>query len=411
LKEVPGKKVLFNPKASVPLRSMHAEVAGTFARRLLELDPEMKLVVDQSLGLKHERLIDLSSRIDSPEKFKALVGQMDGVITVDSFAIHQADIAAIPCVTLFSSVPPEAYPYYPFNAGIGVPGYIDLPAYKRTKVSDEEWKEMSGAYQAAWESLDAGEVLALLRDKMKLRQSAHGEPCGLRLVSGRTPASCLTGKEHPRLSRYRLTPEHARIGERFAHLTKNLLVPGSVCVMVCAPEPNLPLTLAQRVAPHGRLIVLEPRPLLARSLESHFFAGEAFATQIHQSMALAGAQQVRINTLDPWSESSSAQWGNTHQTITVPNRPLDQMALDACHCLLIQSPMHFGQVIAGAMETLKRCRPFLFMAPIGRDEAGTACKTAANAGYAFWAEPAMPGQDLSVRSRTIALIRDVVHYS
>lgn len=54
LKEVSGKKVLFNPKASVPLRSMPADVASKFAKRLLELDPEMKLVVDQPIDLRNK---------------------------------------------------------------------------------------------------------------------------------------------------------------------------------------------------------------------------------------------------------------------------------------------------------------------------------------------------------------------
>jgi hypothetical protein len=30
---------------------------------------------------------------------------------------------------------------------------------------------------------------------------------------------------------------------------------------------------------------------------------------------------------------------------------------------------------------------------VSQEEAGTACKTAMNAAYDFWAEPALPGQD------------------
>jgi len=45
--------------------------------------------------------------------------------------------------------------------------------------------------------------------------------------------------------------------------------------------------------------------------------------------------------------------------------------------------MHFGEVIAGAVETLKRCRPYVFMAPISREESGNACKTAMKCGLRF----------------------------
>jgi len=271
LRDKPGKKIFFNPKASVPLRTMHAEVASKFAKRLLELDPEMKLVVDQPIELKHKRLIDLSAQIDSPEKFKALVGQVDGVITVNSFASHLADMCAVPAVHLCPCLPGSFYPYYPYSATAHPKGYEQLPAFGKVKVSEDEWKEMSSAYQAAWETLTAGEVLKQLQEKTAQRLAARNEPKGLRLSGGRTPAVCIEAGEKPHLRRFKLAPEHARTSERFAHLTQNILVPGSVCVLACAPESGLPLTLAQRVAPHGQLIVLEPRALLARSLESSFF--------------------------------------------------------------------------------------------------------------------------------------------
>lgn len=213
LRHRPGQKVLFNPKASVPLRSMPEDVALQFAKRLLELDPEIKLVIDQPMDCKHPRLIDLSGQIDSPEKFKALVGQVDGVITVDTFAIHQADISSTPCVTLFSSIAPTAYPYYPYNAGLGIPGYEALPAYQRPKVADEEWQHIKDAYHAAWARLNPAQVLALLREKMAQRQAHLHEPQRLTVGPSVSPASCVVlDGAVPRLKRQRLAP--VIIGDR-----------------------------------------------------------------------------------------------------------------------------------------------------------------------------------------------------
>lgn len=396
LKDKPGKKILFNPKASVPLRTMPPEVALKFAKRLLELDPEMKLVIDQPMELKHKRLIDLSSQINAPEKFKALCGLVDGLITVNSFASHAADLCSTPAVHLCSTVPGSHYPYYPFSASINPQGYEQLPAFNKVKVSDEEWTKCSAVYHRAWESISPAEVLAKLQEKMAQRQAAAREPKGLALVGERKAASCLDGTAATlRLVRQRLNPEHAHTSERFAHLTQHLLKPGSVCVLACAPDASLPLALASRVAPHGELIVLEPRTLLARSLESSLFTAGAFATRVLQIMAVASTNDVKINALDPWSESRSSEWGNTHQMITVPHQTVDELALPSCACLIVQSPMPFGQLIAGAMDTLKRCRPFIFMGPLSREEAGNACTTGLGADYEFWAEPALPGQDLS----------------
>lgn len=395
LKDTPCQKVLFNPKASVPLRTMPPQVAIQFAQRLLELAPDIKLVIDQPMNLQHERLIDVSSQINTPEKFKALCAQVDGLITVNSFASHAADLCSTPAVHLCSTIPASHYPYYPFSAAINLPGYEQLPAFNQPKVEPEKWEAMSAAYHTAWEGLAPAQVLTLLREKIAQRQAAAHEPQGLVLAGKPQAATCVESTSTPpRLARQRLAPENTQASARFAHLTQNILKPGSVCVLACAPDPGLAVTLASRVAPYGELIVLEPRTLLARSVESSLFAAGAFATRVEQTMAVAGAQQAKISALDPWSESSSSEWGNTHQVIAVPNRSVDDMALKTCHCLLVQCPMPYQETIAGALATLRRCRPYLLISPVRREEAGAVCKTALEAGYVFWAEPAAPGGDL-----------------
>lgn len=406
LREANGTKVLFNPKASNALRSMPHDVALRFAARLLELAPEVQWVIDQPLDCKHPRLLDLSGQIDSPEKFKALVAQVEGVITVDTFALHQADISSTPCVTLFSSIAPTAYPYYPYNAGIGIPGYEALPAYQRPKVADEEWQHIKDAYHAAWASLNPAQVLALLREKMVERQAQPPEPQRLTVGPPVPSANCVVlDGTLPRLKRQRLAPEHAYASERFAHLTQSWLKPGSVCVMACAPDAGLALTLAQRIAPHGELIVLEPRAPLARNVEAALhLAGSPCTARVLEVVSLGGAAQANINALEPWSESHSSEWGNLPAVITVPSQPVDALALARCNALLVQSPMPYELFINGALETLKRCRPLVLVAPVSRKEAAALRELGQAAAYDFWAEPALPGTDSSAESDALLLV-------
>ena len=394
LRDQSSPKVLFNPKASTALRSMPKDVALRFVQRLLELAPSITWVLDQPMDCQHPRLLDISGQIDSPEKFKALVGQVDGVITVDTFAIHQADISSTPCVTLFSSIAPTAYPYYPYNAGLGIPGYEALPAYQRPKVADEEWAQIKDAYHAAWARLNPAQVLALLREKMAQRQ-AHthsNEPQRLTVGPPVPSASCVVlDGAVPRLKRQRLAPEHAWASQRFAMLTEQLLKPGSVAVMACAPDAPLALTLAQRIAPHGELIVLEPRAPLARNVEAALhLAGNACTTRVLQAVSLGGAAQANINALEPWSESHSSEWGNLPAVITVPSQPVDALALEQCNALLLQSPMPCALFITGALQTLQRCRPFLLMTPVSRAEATAVLQAAQAAHYDFWVKAALP---------------------
>lgn len=392
LRHRPGQKVLFNPKASVPLRSMPEDVALQFAKRLLALDPQITLVIDQPLPLKHQRLVDLSGKITTPEMFKALVGQVDGVITVDTFALHQADISSTPCVTLFSSIAPTAYPYYPYNAGLGIPGYEALPAYQRPKVADEEWDKIKDAYHAAWAHLNPAQVLALLREKMAQRQAHPHEPARLTVGPAAAPASCVVlDGAVPRLKRQRLAPEHAWASQRFAGLTEQLLKPGSVAVMACAPDAPLALTLAQRIAPHGELIVLEPRAPLARNVEAALhLAGSPCTARVLEAVSLGGAAQASINALEPWSESHSSEWGNLPAVVTVPSQPVDALALEQCNALLLQSPMPYELFITGALQTLQRCRPLVLMTPVSREEATAVLQAAQAAQYDFWVEAALP---------------------
>ncbi|MBA1264986.1 hypothetical protein [Stutzerimonas stutzeri] len=389
----PGQKVLFNPKASVALRTMPPRVAADFAWQLLQLAPEITLVVDQPLDCQHPRLLDVSAHIDCPERFRALVVQMDGLVTVNSLASHVADIGAVPTVHLCVTVPGHFYPYYPFTAALNPDGYEALPAFGRVKVEAEEWEVMREQYEAAWARISPLQVLTLLREKMAQRQTAIAEPAGLSIGVGHKPARSVVLDDNgvPRLKRQRLAPLHAYASERFAHLSQSLLKPGAVCVMACAPDAGLAQTLARRVAPHGELIVLEPRAPLARNVEAALhLAGTGCIARVLQAVPLAGAAQVQINLLEPWSESLSTQWGNQPSLVTVPCQTVDQLALEHCDALFVQSPMPFVPFIDGALETLKRCRPIFLMTSVDREQALAVCQAARQADYAFWVEAAVP---------------------
>lgn len=397
LKDIPGKKVLFNPKASVPLRSMPAEVAIKFAKRLLELDPEMKLVCAQPLELKHKRFINLYGQLDSTENFKALIAHMDGVITVDTFTTHQADICAIPTVTLFSSIPPSAYPYYPFNEGFGIPGYKNLPAYKRPKVSEEEWIEISNIYLHAWELTAPEEIIILLNSKIGERMTANSaQVSSLQLISSSQAKTCVENfKGTAKLKRQCISSEFEHSHNRLSSLAKSVLKPGAMCVLAGAGVPTLALSLAQQVGNQGRLQIFEPRRILGQLLSGSLVQAGLFNAAVDDRLPVGGVKQANFPDLTPWSESSVEEWGNCRSAVTVNAYAIDELNLNYCQALIIQPPMPFAKVVEGALDTLKKCRPLILISPISQDDAGLACKAALSANYTFWAEPALVGGDMS----------------
>lgn len=396
LKDKPGKKIFFNPKASVPLRSMHESVAVEFVKGLLASDGSIKVVVDRPLAIKHKRVINFAEEIDSPEKFKALIGQMDGVITVNSFASHVADMCSVPCVHLCSCIPAEIYPYYPFSVMINPPGYEALPAFKKVKVSSNEWEEMSAAYEALWAQLDAGQIAKQLSEKMTQRQQVGNEPSGLSLISRSKQVTYLSNKNDTAKPVYARLNEFNRFASsRFLHLTQHLLRPGSVCVLACAPEPEMLVTLAKRLAPYGELIVFEPRRLLARMNESALYLSQATHARVIDKIAAQSTSDIKLLQLDPWSESESHQWGNTLVAQPTDYMAVDELALTSCACLMAQAPMDMAAFLQGAQHTIDQYRPFLFMTPLTKETAREPCRLVAEKDYEFWAESALGNGDIT----------------
>lgn len=170
-----GPKVLFNWKASVPLRSIPVNEAVRIAQQLLEQNPGWTLVLDYTLNFKHPRLLDLDGQINSVGKYMALIAEMDGMIAVDSFGQHVADAASLPTVLLLSSLPPARFPYYPNMRTLPLPGANRLPGWNQVKMEDDKWAAAAASYKNAWQKLDTDEASASLNRLMcQTEEQTHG---------------------------------------------------------------------------------------------------------------------------------------------------------------------------------------------------------------------------------------------
>ena len=303
------KRVLFNPKASVPLRSMPEDVAVKLVKQLLDLDTSLSIVLDRPLPMEHRRVFSLGDAITSPELHKALVAQMQGVISVNTLTPHAADAASVPCVQLCTVYPPEMYPYYRYARNLNVPGFETLPAFRRPKVSEEEWKGMEAAYHEAWKGVKAKTVLASLNEAMRRREEAEREPQGLTLVHGIPERRCVTEGADPAFLHERETELWTFSQQRLEFVTKSLLRSGMTVVLAGAGRAKLCRHLLETVGACGTLHVFEPRRLRAR-LVFGALAGYPNA-EFHTTVPLSGAKQAEIPEIDPWSETDPLSWGNT----------------------------------------------------------------------------------------------------
>ncbi len=365
LRAIPGKRVLFNHKASVPLRSFPDDEAPLFAQKLLELDPELQLVVTSPLKLEHPRVFDLSGKMDSAQKFEALVAQVDGLISVDTFSIHVADAASVPTVGLFSSVPPDCYPYYPLHHGLLVAGGAELPAYRKCKVkTPEEWDAMKESYTLAWAKFEASEVLQQLRKRMEMRrQSAMHE--GLRFYHA--PHQPIRYHETP--EGRRLPFEHPsviwdRAVMRQGSVMRGLLKPGGTAVVLAPGQSSFPLLLAERLGCEGIVHCFEPRPLRRTLIGMDLLDRAGYVTTIWHDTLPVKSGKVVIAAEDALCETTPLRWGSLKKERKIEALPLDALELQQLSGLFSFSPTPHLLALESAIETLKRTRASILCSPL-----------------------------------------------
>ena len=378
------KLVFYNPKASVSLRSVPAQSAHKLAKRLLNADKKLQLVVDQPLNFAHKRILDVSKSIDSAEKFKALVAQVDGVISVNTFAPHVADAAGVPCVQICTVYPPDKYPYYPFAANANIPGYEQLPGYLKCKVDDDVWPDMEQGYVDAWNKLDAAALLHALTRKREERQNTQGAQ-RLQLVHEHKARSFV--KADPlAFKREQITDVWELAQKALRSIGVHVLKPGARGVMVGAGQTLLACELARVNGPVGELHVFEPRRYYRELLVAEAVHRALTNICTHDILAFNEQGTVALPNFDPWIESTPLQLGNVPGTHAVPTGTLDSFGFEFCQLLCIEHPMPAAEVLVGAQALLRSCRPIVIMAPLTPDNAREACTLLHAADYNLWSQ-------------------------
>ncbi len=366
LQGIKGKKIFFNPKASVPLRTFADDHVPKFLKRLLKVAPDVTIIIDREIKLDHPRLVNLSKEINSAAKFAALVAHMDGMISVDSFALHAADCANVPSVGLFASIDPYAYPYYPHLKGILIPDGETLPAYKRFKTNtDEEWNEIKDVYTEAWSRLDAEEVCKLLQERMAARGSvpAHN---GTRMVFGQHQKARYRQTGHGRFLPYENTPDvWTRAQQRLIEISRNLIRPRSRVIMVTPGQSMLPVAIAQHLEHSGHLDIFEPREARRRLIDMDILDKAANGVHVEYHDTIPGkVEQAGFPGEDVLAETNPAIWGRMNRKKGVKPVSIDSMDLQVLNSLILTAPAHWKLALESAMGTLERLKTPVLIGPL-----------------------------------------------
>ncbi|MFV3130229.1 glycosyltransferase family 9 protein [Niveispirillum sp. KHB5.9] len=398
LQGIKGKKIFFNPKASVPLRTFADAHVPKFLKKLLKIAPDVTIVVDREIKLDHPRLIDLSKAINSAGKFAALVAQMDGVISVDSFALHAADSGNVPAVGLFASIDPYAYPYYPHHKGILIPDGEKLSFYKKFKTNtDEEWDGIKDAYGEAWGRLDPEKVYELLQAQIAAKGNVPHH-MGTRMIHGphtkQRYRQTAQGRELP----YENPPEiWTRAQRRLQEIGRTLIRPRTQMIMVTPGQSELPVAIAQLLEHEGRMHVFEPRDARRQLIGMDILDRAAHGlTVTHYDTFPGKVEQASFGLEDALSETNPANWGGLRDKKTVRPKSIDEMKLDTLSSIVMSAPAPWKLVLESALETLERTKAAVLIGPLASfQDVREIATLLLPIKYQCWVEQLEPGKNES----------------
>lgn len=130
---------------------------------------------------------------------------------------------------------------------------------------------------------------------------------------------------------------------------------------------------AKAVGPTGTVIAVEPQRLVFQTLCANVALNQLANVHTYWSALGESAGQIRVPvvpieatfnfggvTLNA-GEGPESSTGAPAPTEPVPQMNLDSMNLPACHLLKVDVEGMESAVLAGAVETIARCRPFLYV--------------------------------------------------
>lgn len=371
ISEISGLKVFFNPKASVRLRSIPEKKAIKLAKDILKADPNISLIIDQKIDFQHPRVIDLSKEINSVEKHKALIASVNAIISVDTFALHWASVCLTPSVGLFTSTDPSfIIPYYRFSHGVLKEDFKNLPAYKKPKVPDEEWKKIKILYEKAWKSISSQEIIDAMKLVVESKKTSTSALRKLNLINKREDKKCLLNKDHTFYPKYQISEYDFRIKqERLNTILVQLLKPGMYCILAGCNEPETAVQAAKKIQNFGQLTIFEPREVLMQCNMASLVSQGLMNVRYISKMPLGvDGKSIFIPKLDVWSESKMGYWGNSLNKIPIETTSLDELGVSFCHVLVIQVPMPIVKVLEEGCNFLRLHRPILIINKISQEE-------------------------------------------
>lgn len=146
--------------------------------------------------------------------------------------------------------------------------------------------------------------------------------------------------------------------------------PGSVAVEVGAHIGSHTVSIARLVGPWGRVYAFEPQRKIYRELY-HNLALNGLTNAVPLRYAI-GAGETRITEMNPATQGNEGGTGIGAGGDRAELRSLDSFGFERVSLLKIDVERYENEVLAGAVETIRRNRPAILIEIMGGEDYATA---------------------------------------
>lgn len=170
-------------------------------------------------------------------------------------------------------------------------------------------------------------------------------------------------------------------------LLGRFLSPGQVVVDVGANYGSHTLDFAQRVGPSGKVLAFEPQRIVFQALTASVALNSL--TQVHTHLAAVGARHGKVS-MPAVDYAQTANFGGVQVSGEEGGEPvelvrIDDLSLAECHLLKADVEGMEEEVLRGAVATLQRAHPVLYLECDRQDRVESLLAMVEDLGYrGYW---------------------------
>ena len=205
--------------------------------------------------------------------------------------------------------------------------------------------------------------------------------------------------------------QYGEYSENEYNLLRQIIHPGETILDVGANIGAFTVPLGQAVGPSGRVLAFEPQRLVFQMLCANVMINNL--TNVEAIPAAAGDTGGSVNMPVP-DYGSEGNFGGISISSRAENREwtrmvaIDSFELSACHLIKVDVEGFEKNVLDGAVETIKKFRPAIYLENDRKDKSPDLIKTLMEMDYRlYWHLPALFNPD-NFFGNSENLFRDII---